>query len=68
MITNGDRLAVIEAFYVSYDLGQDTTEAVADGDVKRFVCSIRDLTLSLRIALGCRNALSMNHHLVAPKY
>src|SRR5258708_7345103 len=32
MITNRDRLAVVEAFYVSTDLGQDTTEPVADGD------------------------------------
>jgi hypothetical protein len=32
MITNRDRLAVVEAFYVSDDLGQDTTEPVADGD------------------------------------
>jgi len=32
MITNRDRLAVVEAFYVSDDLGQDTAEPVADGN------------------------------------
>src|SRR6202035_2247156 len=32
MVTNGDRLAVVEAFYVSDHLGEDTTEPVADGD------------------------------------
>ena len=32
MITNRNRLAVVEAFYVSDDLSQDTTESVADGD------------------------------------
>ena len=32
MITNRDRLAVVEAFHVSDDLRQDTTESVADGD------------------------------------
>src|SRR5712692_46467 len=32
MITNRDRLAVVEAFYVSDDLSQDTTEPVADRD------------------------------------
>ena len=32
MIANRNRLAVVEAFYVSDDLGQDTTEPVADGD------------------------------------
>ena len=32
MITNWDRLAAVEAFYVSYDLRQDSAEPVADGD------------------------------------
>ena len=32
MIANRNRLAVVEAFYVSDDLGQDTAEPVADGD------------------------------------
>ena len=32
MITNRDRLAVVEAFYVSDDLGQDTAEPVAAGN------------------------------------
>jgi hypothetical protein len=32
MITNRYRLGVVEAFHVSDDLGQDTTEPVADGD------------------------------------
>jgi hypothetical protein len=32
MITSGNRLAVVEALYVSDDLSQDTTEPVADGD------------------------------------
>ena len=32
MIANRDCLAVVEAFYVSNDLRQDTTESVPDGD------------------------------------
>jgi len=32
MITSRNRLAVVEALYVSDDLSQDTTEPVADGD------------------------------------
>jgi hypothetical protein len=32
MITNRDRLTVVEAFYVADDLSQDTTEPVADWD------------------------------------
>src|ERR1700683_1817989 len=32
MITNRDCLAVVEELHVSDDLGQDTTEPVADGD------------------------------------
>lgn len=32
MVASRNRLAVVEAFYVSDDLSQDTTESVADGD------------------------------------
>ena len=32
MIANRDRLAVVEAFYVSDDLRQDSTEPIADGN------------------------------------
>ncbi len=32
MIANRNRLAVVEAFYVSDDLRQDSAEPIADGD------------------------------------
>ena len=53
MITDRDRLAVVEPFYVSDDLGQDPTEPVADGDDTSAI-KLRRLDVQEIIDCGCR--------------